>query len=177
MALLQLPGVHRDSPPSSVLTLLQPAATACVLITAPVPLCSAGTCLTFPSPLNAGKGAVYSFDAVGSHERVGYGCDVSVIFQFSPALLDCEIVQASFTLPTIPLVTLQGSGKSLIQPVLDNQLKAASPLVLPQRNWMTALPQDEALDLIKDAFVAAGERDIYTVSHCLRCSSSLTGLS
>ncbi len=29
-------------------------------------------------------------------------------------------------------VTLsQGSGKELIQPVLDNQLKAASPLVLP----------------------------------------------
>ena len=77
-------------------------------------------------------------------------------------------------MPTTPLVTSQGSGKSLIQPVLDNQLKAASPLVLPQRNWMTALPQEEALDLIKDAFVAAGERDIYTVSHCLRCSSSLT---
>lgn len=27
----------------------------------------------------------------------------------------------------------QGSGKELIQPVLDNQLKAASPLVLPQQ--------------------------------------------
>ena len=84
------------------------------------------------------------------------------------------VVQAPFILPTTALGTLQGSGKSLIQPVLDNQLKAASPLVLPQRNWMTALPQDEALDLIKDAFVAAGERDIYTVSHWLRCSSSLT---
>ena len=29
------------------------------------------------------------------------------------------------------LTSLQGSGKDLIQPVLDNQLKAASPLVLP----------------------------------------------
>lgn len=28
---------------------------------------------------------------------------------------------------------LQGSGKELIQPVLDNQLKAASPLVLPAK--------------------------------------------
>jgi 20S proteasome subunit beta 6 len=27
----------------------------------------------------------------------------------------------------------QGSGKDLIQPVLDNQLKAASPLLVPPR--------------------------------------------
>jgi 20S proteasome subunit beta 6 len=44
---------------------------------------------------------VYTYDAIGSYERVGYGC--------------------------------QGSGKEIIQPVLDNQLKAASPLVLPQQ--------------------------------------------
>jgi len=56
----------------------------------------------------------------------------------------------------------QGSGKDLIQPVLDNQLKAASPLLVPPQNWMTSLPENEAVDLIKDAFVAAGERDIYT---------------
>ena len=44
---------------------------------------------------------MYTYDAIGSYERVGYSC--------------------------------QGSGKELIQPVLDNQLKAASPLVLPPR--------------------------------------------
>ena len=58
----------------------------------------------------------------------------------------------------------QGSGKDLIQPVLDNQLKAASPLVLPEQNWLSSLPLERAVDLAKDAFVSAGERDIYTVS-------------
>ncbi|KAG2427173.1 hypothetical protein HXX76_010892 [Chlamydomonas incerta] len=57
----------------------------------------------------------------------------------------------------------QGSGKELIQPVLDNQLKAPSPLTLPApASTLTALPLEQALDLVKDAFVSAGERDIYT---------------
>ena len=74
---------------------------------------------------------MYTYDAVGSHERVGFSC--------------------------------QGSGKDLIQPVLDNQLRAVSPLVLPAGPWKTTpLPQAAAVDLVKAAFVAAGERDIYT---------------
>lgn len=77
-----------------------------------------------------GRGAVYTYDAIGSYERVGYGC--------------------------------QGSGKELIQPVLDNQLKAASPLALPQQQWLSSLPLEQAVDLVKGAFVSAGERDIYT---------------
>lgn len=56
----------------------------------------------------------------------------------------------------------QGSGRELIQSVLDSQLKAASPLLLPAQNSLTTLPLDQAVDLVKAAFIAAGERDIYT---------------
>jgi len=77
-----------------------------------------------------GRGAIYTYDGIGSHERTGYSCE--------------------------------GTGKDLIQPVLDNQLKTISPLVLPEGDWIPKLPLETALDLVKDAFVAAGERDIYT---------------
>ncbi|KAG0575925.1 hypothetical protein M758_5G040600 [Ceratodon purpureus] len=56
----------------------------------------------------------------------------------------------------------QGSGQTLIMPVLDNQLKSASPLVLPPRESSTPLTESEAVDLIKDTFASAAERDIYT---------------
>lgn len=39
------------------------------------------------------------------------------------------------------------------------------------QNWKTSLPLDQAVDLVKSCFVAAGERDIYTVMLC----SSLGG--
>ena len=77
-----------------------------------------------------GKGAVFTYDAVGSYERTNYSC--------------------------------QGSGQMLIMPVLDNQLKTVSPLVLPAQSSATPLSEDEAVDLVKDCFATAGERDIYT---------------
>eukprot|EP00958_Prasinococcus_capsulatus_P002979 scaffold266_cov391-Prasinococcus_capsulatus_cf.AAC.31 len=78
-----------------------------------------------------GKGAVYTYDAVGSYERCGYSC--------------------------------QGTGKALVQPVLDNQLKAASPLVLPKVSSAYQGSKEDAIDLIKDVFASAAERDIFTV--------------
>lgn len=60
-------------------------------------------------------------------------------------------------------VTVTGSGESLIQPLLDNQLErqhqdlgaAPPPLSID-------LSEAEAVALVKDAFVSAGQRDIRT---------------
>ncbi|KAJ4965514.1 hypothetical protein NE237_017363 [Protea cynaroides] len=77
-----------------------------------------------------GQGCVFTYDAVGSYERVVY--------------------------------STQGSGSTLIMPVLDNKLKAPSPLILPAKDAVTPLIESEAVDLVKDVFASAVERDIYT---------------
>ena len=92
----------------------------------------------------AGKGCVYTYDAIGSYERTGYSC--------------------------------QGSGQALIMPVLDNQLKAVSPLLHPPRSSATPLTEAEALDLVKDCFASAGERDIFTGDSVDICIINAAGI-
>ncbi|ORZ35218.1 proteasome beta subunit [Catenaria anguillulae PL171] len=52
-----------------------------------------------------------------------------------------------------------GSGVSLIQPFLDNQVGFKN---MPQEKNPPSLPLDKAIQLVKDAFTSATERDIYT---------------
>jgi len=72
-----------------------------------------------------GKGAIYSYDAIGSFERTS--------------------------------VTATGSGQAYIIPLLDNVIAHRNRLD-PKRD----LPKEEVIEIVKDAFISCGERDIYT---------------
>ncbi|XP_013403439.1 proteasome subunit beta type-1-B-like [Lingula anatina] len=73
-----------------------------------------------------GKGAVYSFDPIGSYEREAYRAG--------------------------------GTASSMLQPLLDNQIG------FKNQEGVTKVPlsKEKAVFLVKDVFISAAERDIYT---------------
>ncbi|CAN2391664.1 beta [Pristimantis euphronides] len=73
-----------------------------------------------------GKGAVYSFDPVGSYQRDGYKAG--------------------------------GSASAMLQPLLDNQIGYKNMENVEQ----LSLTLEKALQLVKDVFISAAERDVYT---------------
>lgn len=73
-----------------------------------------------------GKGAVYSFDPVGSYERETYRAG--------------------------------GSAGAILQPLLDNQIGYKNQPNATQ----DPLTKEKAVALVKDVFISAAERDIYT---------------
>lgn len=85
----------------------------------------------------------YTFNVLGGLDDKGEGC----VFAYDAI--------GSFERNTC---SVSGTGKSLIQPVLDNQITENNQLTRRGQ----PLDVDGAFDLLKDAFASAGERDIYT---------------
>lgn len=50
-----------------------------------------------------------------------------------------------------------GTGQYLLQPILDNQVEFRQMAIKPDE-----LSLEPCVELVKDAFTSAGERDIYT---------------
>ncbi|XP_069625388.1 proteasome subunit beta type-1 [Ranitomeya imitator] len=73
-----------------------------------------------------GKGAVYSFDPVGSYQRDSYKAG--------------------------------GSASAMLQPLLDNQIGYKNMQNVEQ----LPLTLEKAKQLVKDVFISAAERDVYT---------------
>merc|ERR1719408_321141 len=74
-------------------------------------------------------------------------------------------------------VSVTGSGESLIQPLLDNQLERQhQALGAKPPPLSTDLELEDAIDLVKDAFVSAGERDIRTGDSVEICIITAEGI-
>eukprot|EP01117_Protostelium_nocturnum_P003212 TRINITY_DN14164_c0_g1_i1.p1 TRINITY_DN14164_c0_g1~~TRINITY_DN14164_c0_g1_i1.p1 ORF type:complete len:251 (+),score=69.35 TRINITY_DN14164_c0_g1_i1:57-755(+) len=88
-----------------------------------------------------GVGCAYSYDAVGSFERVRYSSS--------------------------------GTGQSLVQPLLDNQVAKKHQPNAPLEDVVS----EDVEQFVRDALNSAGERDIYTGDHMELKTVKATGIT
>ena len=75
-------------------------------------------------------------------------------------------------------VNTTGSGESLIQPILDNQFERQHQQLAPKPPPLCVdLPLEGTVDVVKDAFTSAGERDIRTGDSMEICIIRSTGIT
>jgi len=85
----------------------------------------------------------YTYNIIGGIDENGKGC----VYSFDPiGSYEREVYRAA------------GSGGTILQPLLDNQIGYKNQEGVHQ----TALTLEKAVKLVKDVFISAAERDIYT---------------
>jgi len=104
----------------------------------------------------------YCWNVLGGLDENGVGC----VYSYDP-VGNYERVRVSVT----------GSGESLIQPLLDNQLERQHQQLGNKPPPLSVdLSLEETVDLVKDAFVSAGERDIRTGDEVEICILTKDGI-
>ncbi|XP_030853704.1 proteasome subunit beta type-1 [Strongylocentrotus purpuratus] len=85
----------------------------------------------------------YTYNILAGLDEEGKGC----VYSFDPVgSYERETYRAA------------GSSSALLQPLLDNQIGGKN-----QEGWVKEpIPVDKAVALVKDVFISAAERDIYT---------------
>jgi len=85
----------------------------------------------------------YTYNIIGGLDENGKGC----VYSFDPiGSYEREVYRAA------------GSGGTILQPLLDNQIGYKNQEGVQH----VALTLDKAVKLVKDVFISAAERDIYT---------------
>lgn len=113
----------------------------------------------------AGRGAVYSFDPVGSYQRNTYKAGGSASAMLQP-LLDNQVNDTHWLYDLFMssvMQTYHGSNQVTVQ------TKYPCLFVLAQIGFKNMegvqhvpLTQEKAVQLVKDVFISAAERDVYT---------------
>merc|ERR1712137_836564 len=104
----------------------------------------------------------YTWNVLAGLDQDGVGC----IYSYDP-VGNYERVRVNVT----------GSGESLIQPLLDNQFERQHQQSAPKPPPLNVdLSLEDTVELVKDAFTSAGERDIFTGDDCEICVITKDGV-
>ena len=99
-----------------------------------------------------GKGAVYSFDPVGSYQRDTYKAGGSASAMLQP-LLDNQVLSQTFVLLQCFNLEMYIQRCILIYQIGFKNMEGVQHV---------PLTREKAVQLVKDVFISAAERDVYT---------------
>jgi len=135
--------------------------------------------------MNEGKGAVYSFDPVGSYQRDTYKAGGSASAMLQP-LLDNQVTDALQVDLFIPLFKYAGNlvcqlsllafGRGAFICLCFQHALAQIGFKNMEGVQHVPLTQEKAVQLVKDVFISAAERDVYTGDALRLCVITKEGI-